>query len=617
MSNEENASSLTCEKIDSIDTILGALIHINGVVQGVGFRPFIYQLAKRYSLTGWVRNTSAGVDIDIDASLDTIKLFVESIKNEAPPLARIDDISISYHHVEHYHTFEIKESQDLVGGFQPISADVSICEDCRRELFDPKDRRYRYPFINCTNCGPRFTIIKEVPYDRPATTMAEFEMCVACYAEYTDPANRRFHAQPIACPDCGPQVWFESNEGEIISKKDEAIKLAREWIKEGKIVAIKGLGGFHLACDATNQDAVSLLRERKFRIDKPFAVMAFSLEQIEQFCIFDERDKKFLLSRERPIVLLKRKYPTKIVQEVAPYQDTIGVMLPYTPLHYLLLEPQEGFPYALVMTSGNLSEEPIAIHNQQAKQQLQYLADGFLLHNRKIYTRCDDSVIRVWKDKGYFIRRSRGYAPLSITIPFTVKEVLAGGGELKNTFCLTKGDQAFLSQHIGNLENYETYQAFEEAIQSFEKLFRITPQLFAYDKHPDYLATKYILERAAKEGLPTVGVQHHHAHIASCMADNMLPLGETVIGVALDGTGYGDDGAIWGGEFLIVTYQKYHRAYIWRMLVCRVVMAAIVQPWRTAIAWLKKAWNGWDEFISPYSVLLKDPDGEKQLHYCS
>jgi hydrogenase maturation protein HypF len=587
--------------------LAGAKIHITGIVQGVGFRPFVYGLASRYELNGWVRNTSAGVDIEVDGEQGVLDAFVKALRDEAPPLSRIDDLSASFQAPNGFRSFDIIHSEAVEGAFQPISPDVSVCPDCLRELFDPSDRRYRYPFINCTNCGPRFTIIKDIPYDRPKTTMAPFTMCPDCEKEYSDPLNRRFHAQPVACPVCGPQITFERSNVQT-STRDDAILATRRALANGEIVAIKGLGGFHLACDATNAGAVSELRRRKLRVDKPFALMMPDVETIEQHCYVNDAERELLQSGAKPIALLKRRFDSPIAKECAPGQDTLGVMLPYTPLHYLLLEKAAGFPDALVMTSGNLSEEPIATDNEEARTRLATLADAFLMHDRDIHIRCDDSVVRVFpnrqskainrKSEIYPIRRSRGYSPFPVKLPWKVPPLLAVGPELKNTFCITNKNYAFLSHHIGDMENYETLQSFEQGVEHFERLFRVKPEVIAYDLHPNYLATRYALQRAEQENLPTVGVQHHHAHIAACVAEHGLDGSRPVIGLAFDGTGYGEDGAIWGGEVLVADYKSYERAYHLEYFPLPGGDAAIKKPARTALALLWSLGLDWDDRLA-------------------
>ena len=602
----------------------GVRIHITGIVQGVGFRPFVYGLADRLALNGWVRNTSAGVDIEVDGYQEDLEAFICSLQEDAPPLSRIDSFQVDWIPANGFTTFEIVHSEGKPGDFIPISPDVSICPDCLEELYDPGDRRYRYPFINCTNCGPRFTIIKDIPYDRPKTTMGAFEMCPACKAEYGDPLNRRFHAQPVACPDCGPHIWLETTGSQtgLIQHQDEAIQTARQLLAQGKIVAIKGLGGFHLACDATNDEAVNELRQRKLRVGKPFALMMLDLEAVEEHCFVNPAEREHLLSRQRPIVILEKRPGSTIAAQVAPNQSTLGVMLPYTPLHYLLLEQEESLPKILVMTSGNLSEEPIATGNDEALQRLGDLADAFLMHNRDIHTRCDDSVVRIINlDTGeepasesdftealYPLRRARGFAPNPILLQWEMPPLLATGPELKNTFCLTRGQYAFSSHHIGDLENYETLQAFEEGIRHYQRLFRIEPQTIAYDLHPDYLATRYALERAQKESLPSIGVQHHHAHLASCLADNQHPGDRPVIGLCLDGSGYGEDGAIWGGEILLGEYREYQRLYHLAYVPLPGGDQAIREPWRIALAHLERAGLPWETDLHPviYSKQITD-----------
>ena len=585
--------------------MLGLQVHISGIVQGVGFRPFVYGLATRFALKGWVRNTSAGVDIEVDGEQDVLDAFVKALRDEAPPLARIDEFTASFRPSNGFNTFDIIHSESIPSAFQPISPDVAVCDDCLREMLDPNDRRYLYPFINCTNCGPRFTIIKDIPYDRPKTTMAPFTMCPDCEREYKDPLNRRFHAQPVACPVCGPQVTFERLNVGILASSDKAITETQNALIKGEIVAIKGLGGFHLACDATSAKSVSELRLRKLRVDKPFALMMPNIEIIEQHCFVSEAEQELLISSARPIVLLKRKPESNITKEIAPKQDWIGVMLPYTPLHHLLFT--DAMP-PLVMTSGNLSEEPIATDNDEARTRLATLADAFLMHNRDIHIRCDDSVMRVFEDNHqskianrksiYPIRRSRGYSPFPVKLPFEVPQILAAGSELKNTFCITNKNYAFLSHHIGDMENYETLKSFEQGVEHFERLFRVKPEAIAYDLHPNYLATRYALERAEQENIPTIGVQHHHAHIAACMAEHGLDGSRPVIGVSFDGTGYGEDGAIWGGEFLIADYKSYQRAFHLEYFPLPGGDASIKKPARTALALLWSLGIEWDERLA-------------------
>ncbi|MCP4139711.1 MAG: carbamoyltransferase HypF [Chloroflexi bacterium] len=593
----------------------GLKIHINGVVQGVGFRPFVYGLATRFALNGWVKNTSAGVDIEVDGEKDVLDAFAKALRDEAPPLSRIDDFTVTPVIWAGFRSFDILHSQAVEGAFQPISPDFTICKDCLREVFDPADHRYRYPFINCTNCGPRFTIIKDIPYDRPKTTMATFPLCEICAKEYEDPLDRRFHAQPVACPDCGPHIWLESLNVEKLESSqdslithhssDEAILEAQNLLLSGKILAIKGLGGFHLACDATNAKAVSELRERKLRVDKPFALMMPDIEMVEQHCFLNDAERELLESIARPIVLLRRRPESSIAKEVAPEQDMLGVMLPYTPLHYLLFDENAEFD-ALVMTSANLSEEPIAYTNEDARERLSSLADAFLMHNRDIHIRCDDSVVRVFEKEIYPLRRSRGYAPFPVKLPWDVPPLLAAGAELKNTFCITNQNYAFMSHHIGNLENYETLQSFEQGVTHFEKLFRVKPEAIAYDLHPNYLATRYAIERAESENLPTFGIQHHHAHIAAVMAENGLSGEEKVLGVAFDGTGYGEDGHIWGGEFLVADYAGYERAAHLPYFPLAGGDAATKRPSRTALGLLYELGIDWDEYISPMQNLCSE-----------
>ena len=583
-------------------------IHVTGVVQGVGFRPFVYNLAVRLGLSGWVLNSSAGVEIEVAGPAAALDELVRQLRSHPPPLARIESVAVTEIPLPEegdpsFSGFVIRHSQAQPGEFQPISPDIAVCNDCLRELFDPADRRYRYPFINCTNCGPRFTIIRDIPYDRPLTTMVSFVMCPECQAEYDDPADRRFHAQPNACPACGPRVWVVSSADAAVHLPSgvEAIAAARQLLMDGGILAVKGLGGFHLACDATSDEAVARLRERKGRVDKPFAIMSPDLEAVELYCAVGEEERALLLSRERPIVLLRRLLEGPISHLVAPGNACLGAMLPYTPLHHLLLEPGGGFPVALVMTSGNYSEEPIAVSNDEALERLAGLADAFLLHDREIHARCDDSVTRVFAGAELPVRRSRGYAPYPVRLPFPVRQVLAVGAELKNTFCLTRERYAFVSQHIGDMENYETLRFFEKMVEQYQRTFRIAPEVIAHDLHPAYLSTRYA-ERLSSGPDGRLAVQHHHAHIAACMAENGLPGTRPVIGVAFDGTGYGSDGTIWGGEFLIADYTTFRREAHLKVVPLPGGDAAIRRPYRTALAHLWAAGIPWQDDLPPVAV---------------
>jgi hydrogenase maturation protein HypF len=589
-----------------MSTRAGLEIKVRGIVQGVGFRPFVYQLAQRLDLKGWVRNTTAGVDIQIDGSQNALQDFVQSLRVEAPPLAQIDEIHITNLAANGYKEFQIQESRSIADAFQPISPDVAICDECLRELFDPADRHYRYPFVNCTHCGPRFTIIQDLPYDRPNTTMAGFAMCPDCAREYADPANRRYHAQPVSCPKCGPRIWLEIGD-EVVNDQEEALRRVRNLIASGEIVAIKGLGGFHIACDANNTDAVGKLRERKMRPDKPFALMMADVEAVMRNCWIDTYELQILKNQTRPILLLQRRATAEIAENVAPGQSTLGVMLPYTPLHYLLLEREQGIPGTWVMTSGNRGEEPIITDNEEAKRVLGPICSAFLMHDRPIQTRCDDSVLRVEPDSQSIspIRRARGFAPRPVRLPWSTPPIFTAGAELKNTFCLAKDEYAFISQHIGDLQNYETLRTYEEGIQQFEHLFRIKPQAIAYDLHPDYLSTRYALKRAEREGIPAIGVQHHHAHIASCMAEHGLE-DQPIIGLSFDGTGYGTNGTIWGGEVLVADYKNFRRAFHLNTVCMPGGDLAVKQPWRLALAWLQQLGIAWKADLPPVQAGSKE-----------
>jgi hydrogenase maturation protein HypF len=567
-------------------------------VQGVGFRPFVYSTAKELNLTGWVRNSSAGVEIVASGKTDKLNLLIGKLESEPPPLSKIDHIQWEEIQAGDFSGFRILESKVIPGEFIPISPDIAICEDCQRELFDPQDHRFRYPFINCTNCGPRLTIIKDIPYDRPKTTMATFPMCAVCKGEYADPTNRRFHAQPIACPDCGPKIWFQDKNGNRTTH-EAGLQQAREFLKDGKIIAIKGLGGFHLACDATNPNAVDNLRMRKKRSQKPFAVMGFSLSAIEKYCEINASDRELILSKEKPIVIVDQKTGNSLPEQIAPGHHTVGVMLPYTPLHLLLLEPENGYPDLFVMTSGNISEEPITYSNADCLERLDTIADGFLLHDREIFTRVDDTVMVSMDSQPYFFRRSRGYAPQSIPLPQNDSMDLSVGAELKNTFCLSKGTYAFISHHIGDLKNFETYQAFLDGVDHYSKVFKIKPQRIACDMHPEYLSTKFANEYAAQYQIPLTPVQHHHAHLASCLADNHYDQDAPVIGMIFDGTGYGTDGKIWGGEVLVGNYKNYDRAFHLEEMPLPGGDQAVLHPYRIGIAYLIKSGLSLNDRLAP------------------
>jgi hydrogenase maturation protein HypF len=560
-------------------SLKSASISVRGIVQGVGFRPFVYGLAVKHNLKGWVYNTSEDVKIEVEGAAEALRQFKRELETNAPPLAYIESIAIEHHPPRGYKNFEIRQSQAQAGKYQLISPDVATCQACLGELLNPQDRRYRYPFTNCTNCGPRFTIIENMPYDRPKTTMRYFQMCPQCQAEYDNPLDRRFHAQPNACPKCGPRVQLVDNRGNLVTESNP-IAAASQLLKEGKILAIKGLGGFLLACDATNDTAIKTLRQRKKRPSKPLAIMVATVEEAKKHCYVSPEEEKLLTSPQSPIVLMKWRENSSVSREVAPNLRFLGVMLPYTPLHHILLR-DTGLP--LVMTSGNLSEEPIARDNDEALRRLSGIADYFLIHNRDIYSRYDDSVAMVERGTSQLIRRARSYAPYPIRLPFKTRQVLGCGGEEKNTFCLTKDNYAFVSQHIGDMENMETLEHFDSTISLYKRLFHIQPEIVACDLHPDYLATKYARE-LGESGIKLVPVQHHHAHIASCLADNGLE--SPVIGVAFDGTGMGTDGNIWGGEFLVADYRNFRRAGHLEYLPLPGGAAAIKRPYRTAIGYI-------------------------------
>ena len=526
------------------------LIKVHGIVQGVGFRPFVHRLVRDFDLRGTIRNTSSGVELELDGERERLEAFAKALPEEAPKLAVIEKIEADYGRpARGFADFTILSSRTEAKRNTLISPDIGICDDCLRELLDPGDRRYRYPFINCTNCGPRFTIIKDVPYDRALTSMGRFPMCPDCDREYHDIENRRYHAQPDCCPACGPRMFFLDGDGRELP--GDPIKTAREWLNDGKILAVKGLGGMHLACRAEDGELVKRLRARKERDEKPFAIMCRNADAARKLCRISSEEERVLTSFRKPIVLLEKRE-----KAWSPLSENgyLGVMLPYTPLHVLLFGEDLD---ALVMTSANLSDTPIVYRNDEALERLRGIADGFLLHDREIQTRCDDSLCWVLDGREYFARRSRGYVPFPIRVEGSRGGILACGAEQKASFCLSKGDYVFPSQHIGDLKNAETLNHYEQQIAHFERLFDLKPELLVCDRHPDYLSTAYALERGEREQLPVLQVQHHHAHMAACMADNGLR--GPCIGLVWDGTGYGDDGAIWGGECLVGDYAGVTR----------------------------------------------------------
>jgi len=576
-------------------------LRVIGTVQGVGFRPYVYRLATELGLSGSVLNDERGVLIEAEGDPAAVAALVARLGPEAPPLAAIERVEQQALSARRESGFRILASQGAGESDAPVSPDTATCDDCLAELFDPRDRRHRYPFINCTNCGPRFTIVRGVPYDRPLTTMAAFVMCEACRREYDDPLDRRFHAQPNACPHCGPQLSLLDREGGVVARREDALQSAVQALKEGAIVAVKGVGGFHLACLASDEQATAALRARKHREDKPFALMAQDVQTARELIELGEREEEFLLGRERPIVIARRRPGASVADAVAPRSRDLGVMLPYAPVHHLLLA---DVGEALVMTSGNVSDEPIAYRDGDALARLAGIAEQFLLHDRPIETRTDDSVLRAVKLRGapLLIRRSRGWVPSAMGLPLEATHpVLACGAELKSTFCLLKGTRAWVSHHIGDLENYETLRSFTEGIEHFQRLFSVRPELIAHDLHPEYLSTKYALER---EDVELIAVQHHHAHLAACLAEHGQrgPAAAAIY----DGTGYGPDGTIWGGELLVGGLEGFERAgHLWPVRLPGGGQA-VREPWRMACAWLLEAVGPSEP---PQTIAAEVPEG--------
>jgi len=569
-----------------------ARARVEGTVQGVGFRPYVYRLATELDLAGYVLNDERGVLLEVEGPATAVEGFLARLEPEAPPLARIERVSAEGCEPTRETGFAIRESPRGGIADAPVTPDTATCAECLAELFDPADRRHRYPFTNCTNCGPRFTIVRGVPYDRPLTTMAGFAMCPLCRAEYDDPADRRFHAQPNACPDCGPAAALIRPDGSAAADVgDASLRAAAAAICEGAIVAVKGLGGYHLACLADDETAVAALRSRKHREDKPFALMVASLEHARRLVHVDG-EETLLAGPERPIVLCPRRADAPVAASVAPRAGELGLMLPYTPLHHLLMADvaeRTGGPRALVMTSGNVSDEPIAYRDIDARERLGALADVLLVHDRAIHTRTDDSVVRLVdagaRRRPAFLRRSRGHVPGALVLPEpTPRPLLACGAELKNTFCVARGRRAWVSHHIGDLENYETHRSFVEGVGHFQRLFAVEPEVVVHDLHPEYLSTKHALDRA---DLEAIGVQHHHAHLAAVLAEH----GETgdAVGAIFDGTGLGTDGTIWGGELLVGDLGEFRRVGSLHPVPLPGGAQAIRQPWRMACAWMLEA----------------------------
>lgn len=552
-------------------------IAIHGAVQGVGFRPFVWRLATELKLTGWVLNSAQGVHIEAEGTKAQLDEFLQRLTRDKPPHAFIQSLEYSWLDPVGSSAFEIRHSDESGHKTALILPDIATCPECVREIFDPHDRRYRYPFTNCTNCGPRFSIIEALPYDRPNTTMKKFPMCSDCQAEYDDPSNRRFHAQPNACPTCGPHLELWDRQGALVAQHDDALRQAAQAIRNGRIVAVKGLGGFHLICDARDEQAVHELRRRKHRQEKPLALMYPSLELVKAHCEVSKLEERWLTAAEAPIVLVRRKEHAQIAPTVAPRTPYLGVMLPYTPLHHLLMA-ELGFP--VVATSGNLSDEPICTDEREALTRLNRIADLFLVHNRPIARHVDDSIVRIIAGRELVLRRARGFAPLPIHLQMErakPKTVLAVGAHLKNTVALAVGPNAFVSQHIGDLETPQAFEAFQRVIADFERLYEAHPRIIACDLHPDYLSTQY----AQGHKLPKLSVQHHYAHVLACMAENELD--GPVLGVSWDGTGYGLDGTIWGGEFLLATRESFTRVAYLRPFRLPGGEHAVREPRRSAL----------------------------------
>ena len=559
------------------------IIYVKGIVQGVGFRPFVYKQAKKRNLKGWVKNTGNGVIIDVEGIEEYIDALIEDLKTEPPELSDITEIITEDNEIIGYHKFEIKFSEEMESAITNISPDIALCEKCRLDIENKENRRYGYPFTNCTNCGPRLSIIKSLPYDRKVTTMDKFPMCDECKREYNNPEDRRFHAQPNACPVCGPKISILINNGEELPL-DNNIEFIKEVLRNGKIIALKGLGGFHLVCNGLNSNSINTLRERKSRPSKPLAVMMKDIETVKKYCYINEVEEKIIIGNKKPILILKKKEANILPKELSNNKN-LGVMLPYTPLHQLLFDDELN---VLVMTSANRSGEPMVYTNESAINELKNIVDYFVVHNRDIYLPVDDSISRVVLNNERLIRPARGYAP--ITQKFrTKKRILGCGSQLKNTFSITNGDSLISSEYLGDMDNYKTYESFEKSYKHFTEIYNIKPEIIAHDLHPDYWCSNFVNVKDVVK----IPVQHHHAHIASCLFENKI--NEEVIGVAFDGSGYGDDGHIWGGEFLLCNNINYKRVGHINYVSLPGGEGAIKEPWKVSVAYLVKTFK--DKFI--------------------
>jgi hydrogenase maturation protein HypF len=569
-------------------------VTVHGIVQGVGFRPFVYNEAIRNNLKGWVKNTSEGVYIDLEGEKIGVENFLITLKNSPPPLSKIEEITIEDKSIKGYKGFTIEKSNEICNSITLISPDMAICKDCESDIKDSNNRRYRYPFTNCTNCGPRYSIIKKLPYDRAMTTMDEFKMCPICKKEYENPLNRRFHAQPNACKDCGPEVWLTDNLGNVMENKEPVESLIM-LLKKGYIAGVKGLGGFHLVCNGKNEKIIKTLRERKNRPFKSLALMMRDIDTVKKYCRVNTLEEEILTGRKRPILLLNKKNDL-LPNNISPDNNKLGVMLPYTPLHMLLFDEELD---VLIMTSANSSGLPMVYKNEDAVEKLKGIVDYFLFHNREIHMPVDDSVVQVVMDKEMVIRSARGYAPMALKLD-NICDSLSCGSQLKNTFAISKEHHVFISPHIGDMENLEVYNSFVRGVEHFKNIYSIKPKIIAFDMHPDFLGWEYS-KNLEGEKIP---IQHHHAHIVSCMVENNI--NKKVIGIAYDGTGYGTDGKVWGGEFLICNYKDFERIGHLDYTLLPGGEAAIKEPYRMALSYLYKCYGDRVKSFIPWGKSLEN-----------